>query len=151
MNPYLRRGFWVTRTMTRHSSDVPKFVQHDVCRYHCRQQSFCEVIRCANTPKCSLFNMRKTAEKDGHIFKHLEVSVASTRRRGWKISVSTLPFCELHICTNTVNYSLVNARKTAEKDSRVFELLEVSAAGTRRRGMADLREYSTILWATHMY
>ena len=59
--------------------------------------------------------------------------------------MSTRPFCELHTCTNAVNYSLVNARKTAEKDRRVFELLEVSAAGTRMRGLEDLREYSTIL------
>ena len=51
-------------------------------------QSFCEVIRCADSPKCSLSNVPKTAEKVCGVFEHLKVSVASTRRRGLE------DFCE---------------------------------------------------------
>jgi len=42
-----------------------------------------------------------------------------------QISVSTKPFWEMNICTNTPNCSLFDAQKTAEIDWRVLEQLGV--------------------------
>jgi hypothetical protein len=64
--------------------------------------------------------------------------------RGEPISVSSVPFREISLCTNTSIDSLFNARKNAEIDRRDFELYSFYAGGTRRRGRTYPGEFCAV-------
>jgi hypothetical protein len=69
---------------------------------------------------------------------------------GEHISVSTAPFGEVLICTNTLKRSLFNAQENAQMDWRVRELWQILCCWYLEGG-AHLSEHGTVLGDVYMY
>jgi len=69
---------------------------------------------------------------------------------GEPILVSSGPFWEICICTNTAKCSRLNAQKNAKIEQQVLELWRFHDAGTKR-GRTYLGEFWAVLEDMHMH
>jgi len=101
--------------------------QEEGCQYiSVSSGSFWKICICTNTPKYSLFDAQKNAENNPHVLELLHIICWGYQEEGCQyISVSSGPFWEIYICTNTPKYSLFDAQKNVENDKRVLELLHI--------------------------